>query len=274
MLARPSDGVVTLSTQQSRFDRFIGDTFLDPTQVSHALAAAFLAPPGYDARLQEVVVVVAAPVVDPSIGNTLGIVLGFVRGSQLSDVAAPVPGLGPTGHAFVITRDSYQLGSMVTSAAATSSGIDQARMHHVDGNGVYLDQNGQQVFGVYRWLTNYQMALLVEEGTAEALAPLGRFAGVLIGISLSAIAVSLLGEMLTALQWLGAALLAASVLLVARESRLGTLPTPRSWTPLVLSRLPSQPGQTPLPPAPASEATLRPPVEAEHPAKPASAPPG
>jgi cellulose biosynthesis protein BcsQ len=62
--------------------------------------------------------------------------------------------------------------------------------------------------------------------------------------------------------------------MVARESRLGTLPTPRSWTPQVLSRLPSQPGQTPLPPAPASETPLRPPVEAEHPAKPASVPPG
>ena len=37
--------------------------------------------------------VVAAPVVDSISGNTLGIVLGFVRSSQLSDVAAPVPGL-------------------------------------------------------------------------------------------------------------------------------------------------------------------------------------
>src|SRR5439155_22542023 len=134
-------------------------------------------------------VIVAAPVVDPSLGNTLGIVLGFVRGSQLADVAAPVPGLGRTGHAFVVTRDGYTLGAMVTSATANSSGIDQARTHHTDGNGTYADQNGQQVFGVYRWLPNYQMALLVEEGTAEALAPLNRFAGVLLGISLSAIAI-------------------------------------------------------------------------------------
>ena len=193
MLARPSDGAVALSSQQARFDRFIGQTFLDPTQLTRALTAAFLAPPGYDQRLQEVAVIVAAPIVDPSLGNTLGVLLGFVRGSQLSDVAAPVPGLGPTGHAFVITRDSYQMGSLVTSASATSPGIDQARMHHIDGNGVYADQNGQQVFGVYRWLTNYQLALLVEESTAEALAPLSRFAGVLIGISLTAIAISLLG---------------------------------------------------------------------------------
>jgi hypothetical protein len=43
----------------------------------------------------------------------------------------------------------------------------------------------------------------------------------------------LLGEKLAAAQWPGTALLEGSVLLVASESRLGTLPTPRSWTPLV-----------------------------------------
>jgi hypothetical protein len=43
----------------------------------------------------------------------------------------------------------------------------------------------------------------------------------------------LLGEKLAAAQWPGTALLEGSVLLVACESRLGTLPTPRSWTPLV-----------------------------------------
>ena len=39
--------------------------------------------------------------------------------------------------------------------------------------------------------------------------------------------VLLLGEKLSGLQWLGAALLAASVLLVARERRLGAPPKPR-----------------------------------------------
>src|SRR5690349_1855166 len=109
MLVCPADGVILLSTQQSRFDRFIGQTFLDLTQLAHASSAAFLAPPGYDPRLQEVVIIVAAPVIDSISGSVLGVVLGFVRSSQLADVAAPVPGLGSTGHAFIITRDSYQL---------------------------------------------------------------------------------------------------------------------------------------------------------------------
>jgi HAMP domain-containing protein len=193
MLARQADGVVSLSTRQARFDRFIGATFLDSSQVAAAGSASFLAPPSYDARLQEVVVIVVAPVVDPSLGNTLGLVLGFVRGSQLADVVAPVPGLGRSGHAFVVTRDGYTLGNMVASSLASSNGIDQARMHHADGNGAYPDQNGQPVFGEYRWAPNYQLALLVEESTAEALAPLNRFAGVLFGIALSAIAISVLG---------------------------------------------------------------------------------
>ncbi len=193
MLTRPTDGAVLLSTRRGRFDRFIGTTFLDPTQFGKAGQAAFMAPASYDPRVQEVLVVVTAPVIDRYIGNTLGLIFGLVRSSQLSDVIAPVPGLGQPGHAFVVTHDGYQLGSMVVGSATNSPGIEQACMSHLDGNGIYLDQNGQAVFVVYRWLPSSQLALLVEEGTAEALAPLGRIAGVLFGISLSAIAISLLG---------------------------------------------------------------------------------
>jgi hypothetical protein len=136
MVARPTDGVVLLSTRQGRFDRFIGTTFLDPTQLGRAGQAAFIAPASYDPRVQEVLVVVAAPVIDPHFGNTLGLIFGFVRSSQISDVIAPVPGLGQTGHAFVVTHDGYRLGRMVVGSAANSPGIEQARMSNLDGNGV------------------------------------------------------------------------------------------------------------------------------------------
>ncbi len=83
----------------------------------------------------------------------------------------------------------------------------------------------------------------------------------------------LLGEKLTALQWLGAALLATSVLLVSREARLGTLPTPRPWTPLVHSHFMSQTEQTPQLPAPPADPLGRKPVDPERPPNPISAPP-
>lgn len=46
----------------------------------------------------------------------------------------------------------------------------------------------------------------------------------------------MLGEQLSPMQWLGAALLAFSVLMVMRERSLGELPAPRPWLPLVDSR--------------------------------------
>ncbi len=81
----------------------------------------------------------------------------------------------------------------------------------------------------------------------------------------------LLREKLAAAQWLEAALLAGSVLQVARESRLGTLPTPRPWTPLMLGKWAAPTGAAP----PTNPACAAPAFEApdpERPAKPASTP--
>jgi drug/metabolite transporter (DMT)-like permease len=73
----------------------------------------------------------------------------------------------------------------------------------------------------------------------------------------------LLGEKLSALQWLGAALLAASVLLVARERRLDAPPKPRPWTALVWGRGSGQPAEAPLLPSPAANTPTREPAEPE-----------
>lgn len=63
-------------------------------------------------------------------------------------------------------------------------------------------------------------------------------------------ALLLLGEKLTPTQWLGAALLAGSILLVMREKGLGTLPTPRPWLPFISARLDPKSGLRPVPGAP------------------------
>ena len=58
------------------------------------------------------------------------------------------------------------------------------------------------------------------------------------------LALLLLGETLSPAQWLGAVLLAASVLLVVKEKGLGQMPAPRPWLPLLARRMPP-----PAPPA-------------------------
>jgi drug/metabolite transporter (DMT)-like permease len=69
---------------------------------------------------------------------------------------------------------------------------------------------------------------------------LGSMQTALIGLSELLVTVllarALLGEVLSPTQWLGAGLLAASVLMVVREKGLGDVPAPRPWLPLISAR--------------------------------------
>ncbi len=60
-------------------------------------------------------------------------------------------------------------------------------------------------------------------------------------------ALLLLGEKLSPTQWVGAALLAGSILLVVREQGLGVLPVPKPWLPLISTQF-GPPAGLPQPP--------------------------
>jgi HAMP domain-containing protein len=209
MLARPEDGVALVSTLNFRFDRFIGQSFVEGMELERVRRTQFLLPPRYEPRLADLMVLVVAPVVDPQQG-TIGLLYGFVRDEQLQDIVAPSPGLGRTGRSHVVTADGYQLGNIVRAelASADSEGIRRARLDRMSGSGIYLDQNGQEVFGVYRWLPLYEMALLIESSTEEALAPLRQFATTLAGTALAAVAFSTLGVVVLTRRLLSQPLLA------------------------------------------------------------------
>ena len=197
MLARPEDGVATLSTLNFRFDRFIGQSFLDDSQLARVRRTQFMMPPRFDERLDDVLLLAVAPVVDAELG-TIALIYGFVRDEQLLEIVAPSPGLGRTGRSYAVTPDGFQLGTIMAAQliVVDNEGVRQARLNRLNGSGVYPDQNGTEVFGVYRWLPLYEIALLVETGTEEALAPLRQFATVLVLVSLAALAVSAAGVFL------------------------------------------------------------------------------
>ncbi|MCC6191997.1 MAG: GAF domain-containing protein [Anaerolineales bacterium] len=194
MLAGPADGVVRLSTLTLQYDRFIGQTFLQPPDLARARQNAVLFAPAFDQRMNDVQVLVAAPVFGAG-GQAIALVYGFVRDEQLLDIVAPSPGLGSTGRAYVVTHDGYQLGSFVTAPGTlpNSLGVERARGQQQNGSAIYPDPNGVEVLGAFRWLPAYQLALLVEESTADAFAPLNRFGSVLAAIAFGAIAISALG---------------------------------------------------------------------------------
>ncbi len=193
MLADPGTGRVLVATLQNQFTRFVGDTFLAGTALDQARQGAYMLPISYEQRMQDVRVLVVAPVQGRD-QATLAILHAFVRHELLLDIVSPSPGLGVTGRSYVITHDGYELGNYITARAMGDSlGTERARMDHADGSGVYPDQNGREVVGVYRWIPLYQLALLVEQGTQDAYAPLRRFNNLLLAVGLASLAVSSAG---------------------------------------------------------------------------------
>ena len=194
MLADAETGTVLVATLPFQYDKFVGQQVLDANQLAMARLSASLFPPVFDERVNDVQVVAAAPVVDAQ-GRLLAVLYGFVRDEQLLDIVAPSPGLSTRGRAYIVTRDGYQLGSFITAPGAVPDtlGVERARMDQQNGMATYPNQTGDQVIGVYRWLPSYELALLVEESTAAAFAPLNRFVTALVAIAVSVVAVSALG---------------------------------------------------------------------------------
>lgn len=194
MLADAADGTVLVATLPAQYGRFVGQTFLTDADLSMARLSPTLFPPSFEPRVNDVQVLVAAPMLSAD-GQVVALLYGFVRDEQLLDLVAPSPGLSTAGRSYVVTRDGYQLGSFVTAPGAVPDtlGVERARMSQQNGMATYPDQTGAEVLGVYRWLPSYQLALLVEESTSTAFGPLNRFAGVLVAIAFSVVAVSALG---------------------------------------------------------------------------------
>ncbi len=194
MLADATDGTVLVSTLPLQYGRFVGQTFLTSADLAMARLSPTLFPPSFEPRVNDVQVLVAAPIVGAD-GQVLALQFGFVRDEELLDIVAPSPGLSTQGRAYVVTHDGYQLGSFVTAPGVVpdTEGVERARMDKQNGMAMYPDQTGSEVLGVYRWLPSYQLALLVEENTAVAFGPLNQFAGVLVAMAFSAVAVSALG---------------------------------------------------------------------------------
>jgi GAF domain-containing protein/HAMP domain-containing protein len=193
MLARATDGAALISTRTFQYDQFEGQTFLDAQSLAAARVGAAMFPPHFEPRVNDVQVLVAGPVLDYD-GQVIALVYGFVRDEQLLDIVAPTPGLGLSGRAYMVTRDGYQVSGFLLAPGALpeSLGLERARMQQQNGQAIYRDPNGVEVLGAYRWLPFYQMALLVEQSTADAYAPLNRFVGVLAALTITTVALSAL----------------------------------------------------------------------------------
>ena len=148
-------------------------------------------------------VTLAAPLRDQA-GVRQGVILAHLNLDRIDRIVRERKGLGESG-------ETYLVGSLVTKntfiskesantqefpEGVSSQGINAA-MSGSSGSGLYHNYAGVPVIGVYLWLNDQDLALLVEMHQAEAFAPARQLAGTIVLVGLVAV-----GGLLFGVYWL------------------------------------------------------------------------
>ncbi|MBF2075220.1 MAG: response regulator [Synechococcales cyanobacterium C42_A2020_086] len=125
----------------------------------------------------------ATPVLDVN-GKQIGVLATHLDLSRIDEIIRKRTGLGETGETYLVGNtlpnqgNTFERYNVFVSGESWnqhlqgiySEGIEQAARGH-NGAGVYLNYQGIEVLGVYRWLEKHDLALLAEISTQEAFAP-------------------------------------------------------------------------------------------------------
>ena len=108
-------------------------------------------------------------------GETLGVFAVHLNLEEMDNAVKKPAGMGETGKIFLVDRynvlvSAKRFGSPFYPRGIHSDGIDKA-VRGKDGFGEYIDHMGNAVIGVYRWLEDFNLALIMEVDAAEAYGP-------------------------------------------------------------------------------------------------------
>jgi GAF domain-containing protein/HAMP domain-containing protein len=162
---------------------------LSQVGVSHAQQAYFvkgqvgpyLHPPNYSLYTAAPSMLVAQPVKDID-GRVCGVLVGRLNWEKIAHVMGENAGLGQTGEAYLVnsaklllTPPRFEQGlslgqELRTTGVEQGLALSRANSKAQSGWSAYDDYRGRPVLGVYRWVPNLQVVLLVEQEASEALA--------------------------------------------------------------------------------------------------------
>ncbi|MGB3691686.1 MAG: ATP-binding protein [Spirulinaceae cyanobacterium] len=135
-------------------------------------------------------------------GDRQGMILTELNLEQIDGIVRESMGLGESGETYLvgslvtknvfISKANSPNPNQQTSEGITSQGIDRA-MSGESGTQLYRNYAGVPVIGVYRWLNDQDIALLVEMEQEEAFAPARQLAATIVLVALAAAAILLVG---------------------------------------------------------------------------------
>ncbi|MBD2306740.1 response regulator [Chroococcidiopsis sp. FACHB-1243] len=139
-------------------------------------------------------VTLATPLRDAA-GVRQGIVLAHLNLDRIDRIVRERTGLGDSGETYLVgslvSKNAFISKAEKTEAqefpeGISSQGIDAA-MSGVSGSGLYRNYAKLPVIGVYRWLNEQDLALLVEMQQEEAFAPARQLAGTIVLVGLASV---------------------------------------------------------------------------------------
>jgi HAMP domain-containing protein len=134
---------------------------------------------------------IATPLIAPETEQVFGVLSVNLNLERLDEIIQERTGLGITGETYLVDQfnvfiSGQQFGRQEYPRGVHTEGIDAA-LKGRDGAGLYLNYADVPVIGVYRWIEQRDLALMVEIYQQEAFAPARRLAWTIfwVGLSLS-----------------------------------------------------------------------------------------
>jgi len=161
------------------------------TFFQEGLKGVYVQPPFYSPSSKQVSVVFSRPIVDEQ-GHLL-VLAGHASIAPLNEIVRRRAGLGETGETYMVNRD---YATVIASdpagegAELYSQSTEIVIENQDSGVGSYDNHQGRPVLGVYRWLPELQVALVVEQDQSEAFRSTYTMLGIIGGVVLTALLVA------------------------------------------------------------------------------------
>jgi GAF domain-containing protein/HAMP domain-containing protein len=190
------DGEVLLSTNPG--DE--GSNHFGRDYFNQGLEVTFITPPSRSLSSGLLQIIAVTPYKDRS-GSTLAVLGGQVSLKRLNSLMSERAGLGETGETYLVSprrvliTPSRYPGFWPQETIIASQAVEIAAIQRIHGYGKYANYRGIESYGVFRWLPDLQLGLVVEQDVREASQALDN----MIYASLAASAAALLAAIIAGL---------------------------------------------------------------------------
>jgi len=187
--------VSTNPDREGQYEILSSITYLEQVKPGEIFAPIFY----FSSTTGKPAVTLATPLQDAT-GTRQGLLLAQLNLDRIDQIVREQTGLGKTGETYLVSslvnENAFVSRSLPTpqiqSKRISSPGIDRA-MQGISGSGLYRNYDGIPVIGVYYWLDNQDIALLVEMSQTEAFAPARQLAGIIMLVGLFSVGLLAIG---------------------------------------------------------------------------------